>query len=1002
MNSQSVFVLIALLTGLFLLLLSLQAWKKHRITGTPAFVAFLLFIAFWSLIYAAELATSDPNLILLLNRMKYLGTAIIPLTWLVFATQYAQQHRMLNGYRLGLLLLIPIITQLLVWTNFNRLFWRRITFEQQYDLTIFTPVNGIWFWIQSIYGYVLILAGLWLLIRYTYSNRHIMPDKPRILILVAVVPLITNIIYLLNRDILLGFDITLFAYMITSLLIGWGLLRLRVLDVVPIAYESVVDNLPDGMLVLDTHNQISAINEPAIRLLNAPNSHLIGAPVHEVLPDLPDKLKVIISSDEDTQLELTLHDYFTEVRLSIVRDRGLRIKGRVLLLRDISAQRKAETALSKQREQFELIFNASPDAIAFTNANYQFLTVNPAFIELFGYLPQNVMKMHIYDIFASTSEFNRAPSNPDHLHEAVFKRHKGENFVGEMVGNALHKENNELMGYVAIIRDITERKRHEAERAYERNLLRTLIDNMTDAIAIKNSTGEYALCNIAFAKDMGHPKPQAIIGKTTQELTKPERANIINEEDEFVFREKRLFTQDVQRDGNDGKERWLHIIKFPLFESDGSVKQIVSITRDITEQKQSENNLNHQLQQLISLAQLDDTIGESLEIGAVAEISLRAAMNLSYAHAGYIAITSDDGDTVRIMEISDDYQEIDKNTVLAPDHSIVGKVLVDQEPMLVADVSIYQNYLADRAQTISQMVLPLVSQDRLIGVLNLECDHADTFDRSNFVLIQILSNRIAIALDNAQLYQRVTNQLSEVTSLNERLQTLETLKTDMLRIATHDLKNPLAVIQGFIKVFQADNDNLTEPQLDYIDLMESSAIRMENILTDILSLERIEQMADGTTMKVLDFRQMVESTLRELHPQAEESKINLACNIDEQANMRVKGDVSELREAVINLIGNAIKYTPENGNVYVTLKQDNSHISFLVADTGYGIPTDRQSQLFNPFFRAITPGTEHIEGTGLGLHLVKRIVERHGGEISFQSEEGEGSIFQFSLPLSLP
>lgn len=976
-------------------------------TGTPAFVAFLLAAAFWSLIYATELATHDSNLILLLNRIKYLGTAIIPITWLVFATQYTRQQRLLNGYRLGLLFLIPTVTQLLAWTNFNNLFWYHIGFEQQNNLTLFTPIYGIWFWIQSLYGYTLTLAGLWLLIRYTYANRQYMPDKPRILVLVAVVPLIANIVFLIFRNIFYGFDITLLAFMVSSLLIGWGLLRLRVLDVVPIAHESVVENLPDGLLVLDHHNQISAMNDPAIRFLNTPDTHLVGVSIFEILPDLLDDLRILIQSSEDTQQEITLGDYFIEVRLSIVKDRRGHIKGRVLLLRNITARRQAEAALSKQRERFELIFNASPDAIVFANANQQMLTVNPAFTTLFGYSQDDVARMKMHHIFASYSDFERATpdltetaTTTDQPREAIFKRKSSEKFVGETVGTALRNGNQEVIGYLGIIRDITERKRHETERSYERNLLRTLIDNMPDAIAIKNSTGEYALCNVAFARYMGHHKPMSIIGETTDVLVEKDFAATIEAEDEYVFREKRLFTKDVSRMDSQGQERWLHIIKFPLFETDGTVKQIVSITRDITEQKVNEANLNQQLKQLITLAKMDDAIGASLDIEAAAEISLRAAAQLSHAFAGFIAITEDDGDAVRVVELTGDYPEDFKNIVLRPDHGIVGQVLVNQEPILVQDVTQYPDYVEQFPQTQAQMSIPLISQERLVGILNLETDLADHFDKNRFVLIQILSNRIAVALDNARLYQHVLTQLAEVTNLNERLQNLEALKTDMLRIATHDLKNPLSVVQGFVAVLQADNDNLTEPQLDYIDLIGSSATRMENILTDILSLERIEQMADGTTMGSLDLRKLVESTIGELRSQADNNQIKLTCKLDILAGLHVNGDRSELKEAINNLIGNAIKYTPAGGSVHVTLKQDNNHVSFLVADTGYGIPADRQAQLFKPFFRAITPGTEHIEGTGLGLHLVSRIIERHGGEIRFQSEEGEGSIFQFTLPLS--
>jgi signal transduction histidine kinase len=113
----------------------------------------------------------------------------------------------------------------------------------------------------------------------------------------------------------------------------------------------------------------------------------------------------------------------------------------------------------------------------------------------------------------------------------------------------------------------------------------------------------------------------------------------------------------------------------------------------------------------------------------------------------------------------------------------------------------------------------------------------------------------------------------------------------------------------------------------------------------------------------------------------------------------VWGDAVELHEAAANFISNAIKYTPENGRIVVNVERSGSNAVFEVRDNGYGIPEDQQAQLFQPFYRADTKETQEIDGTGLGLHLVKNIVERHKGQIRFKSQRGEGSTFGFHLPI---
>ena len=112
----------------------------------------------------------------------------------------------------------------------------------------------------------------------------------------------------------------------------------------------------------------------------------------------------------------------------------------------------------------------------------------------------------------------------------------------------------------------------------------------------------------------------------------------------------------------------------------------------------------------------------------------------------------------------------------------------------------------------------------------------------------------------------------------------------------------------------------------------------------------------------------------------------------------VSGDDAQLYEAVTNLVNNAIKYTPEGGKIDIILRIENSHVEFVVKDTGYGIPDEKQKQLFRPFYRVKTEETLNIDGTGLGLHLVQNIIKRHNGEMIFNSIYGKGSTFGFTLP----
>ena len=162
---------------------------------------------------------------------------------------------------------------------------------------------------------------------------------------------------------------------------------------------------------------------------------------------------------------------------------------------------------------------------------------------------------------------------------------------------------------------------------------------------------------------------------------------------------------------------------------------------------------------------------------------------------------------------------------------------------------------------------------------------------------------------------------------------------------------------------------------------------------DILSLERIAELSGGYTDPV-DLSHIVQEVYAYYAARGEQQ---FSLSMPEEPVI-VYGADAELREAIDNLISNAVKYTPDDGQITVSLTADPDLALFEVTDTGYGIPKNQQQDLFKPFFRAKSRETRKITGTGLGLHLVRNIIERHNGEVHFESEEGQGSTFRVLLP----
>ncbi len=431
----------------------------------------------------------------------------------------------------------------------------------------------------------------------------------------------------------------------------------------------------------------------------------------------------------------------------------------------------------------------------------------------------------------------------------------------------------------------------------------------------------------------------------------------------------------------------------PLYGTDKEIVGAIGVATDVTERIIAEQALEKTIQRLTFLRRVDVELSESLDLDSVLTIAMDTALRVTSAQHGFIGLL--EGDQLRTVHAAGEYQ---KDTRFDFAEGVVGRALRTQEPQLVLDTTADADYIAEVPNSRAQMTIPLIHREHLIGVLNLETSRPELFTREAFDFLTMIASHLTVAIDNSQLYQVSQQQLEELHQLYMRVSDLEQLKTDMIRIAAHDLRNPLGIIKGYTALMLEDEAHLTEDQLDFLNSIETSSEKMLKIIGDILSLQRVESMQNKTNCDEVDLNELVGKLAHELQPQAERKKQQFTITLA-PTSAPICVDLSQVREAIDNIIGNAIKYTPDGGSVTVMMKTEGKRGVFEVRDTGYGVAPDEQARLFQPFFRASNARESSIEGTGLGLHLVKNIIERHGGKMRFQSKLGEGSTFGFELPL---
>jgi PAS domain S-box-containing protein len=667
-----------------------------------------------------------------------------------------------------------------------------------------------------------------------------------------------------------------------------------------------------------------------------------------------------------------------------------------------------EKIVRANERRYQALFENSNDAILIVGLDGVISIANERSAEMFGMSVDQLVGNNIMSYFRHTADrdrflqdlLNNTSNFP--LYECEFIRPVDAFFVAEVNQTVVHDADGVVLHFQIIVRDITARKRAEAQLAHDRNLLRTIIDSIPDSIFALDYSGRYILSNKAHYESLGQTL-ESILGKTTHDLFPPEVATAYAREDMSVMQMRRSLHVELPEETASGNMYWRDITKVPLFDDKGMVIGVAGIIRDITAAKTASEHLKELNNQLNLLHQIDNEVNSTLKMDYITASALDTAVRLSRANAGFIAVLR--GEEMRVASSIGDYGKDTTNYLLNYHYGITSRILVNQKPELILDVSQDLDYQPDIPSTKALMAIPLISQEQMVGIISLETSRPQYFTPDVFEFVKLVAARVSAGIDNARLYNMLQAKLSETETLYRQTDVLyqdksrlEQLKTDMIRIASHDLKNPLAIIKGYMALMQTDPD-LSAENIEFLGEIEKATRRMEKILEDILSLEKISQRSTENYVD-FDLQTHVQHAFSEFLPQAKNKLQNLQLHCDLSVMPIIKGDEAQLYEAIANLIGNAIKYTPNKGNVDVYLQIPNEkHILFKVVDNGYGVPAEMQESLFQPFFRAKTDETRAIEGTGLGLHLVKNIIERHGGKMLFTSEYGKGSMFGFELPL---
>ena len=401
--------------------------------------------------------------------------------------------------------------------------------------------------------------------------------------------------------------------------------------------------------------------------------------------------------------------------------------------------------------------------------------------------------------------------------------------------------------------------------------------------------------------------------------------------------------------------------------------------------KEAEDATRQRNRELSLLPEIGKELSARTDIKDIAHILLKRTAETLGAVQGHMLMVAQDGSVAERYQISVLESEIEQINL---QENLLQHVFETRQGVIVEDALDNEYWLmSENSQTRSAVVAPLFGRRDLLGLLFLTHEQENYFSLDHLLLLQAIASQAAIAIENVRLYQNVTNEQKQ----------LEKIKNEFIATASHDLKNPIMSISGYSNLLSKAGP-LNNQQEEFVGRIQHSTKNMLELVQNMLHLTEIDLKKSETNRESVDATALLKEIVGEFEMQATQKEQKLTLQ-SEVKSARIHVDVLQIKQAIRNLIGNAIKYTPNGGNITVIAKLVSGYFEVQVQDNGYGIPSADLPHIFDRFYRVRTGQTTEIEGNGLGLAIVKSIAEAHGGDVSVQSEAGKGSSFILDLPL---
>lgn len=410
-----------------------------------------------------------------------------------------------------------------------------------------------------------------------------------------------------------------------------------------------------------------------------------------------------------------------------------------------------------------------------------------------------------------------------------------------------------------------------------------------------------------------------------------------------------------------------HSIREALIELENQIARLEQIQRE-------------QLARLERIIEISRVLNSKLELQPLLQDIISAATELTGTEASSVLLVdSKSGDL--FFEAATGIKRYEVERVAVPRESIAGWIVENDSPLVIDDVTNdprWSQKVDNETGFVTRSILgaPLSVKDKVIGAIEvLNKKSKLPFSEDDLNTLTTLASQAAVAIENARLFQQ-SDQIADVV---------------------HELRTPLTSIVGYSKLLLATElDPQTRSQ--FLEVINREATRLGDMVNDFLDLARLESGRARLAYQPVDMRKVIDDAAAVIQPQAEENGLTLLLDVPPELPP-ILGDAQRMKQVLLNLASNAVKYNRESGQVRIVASVRGETIRIAVEDTGRGIRPEDMDKLFDKF-RRIEEAESAAKGTGLGLPITKQLIELHGGQIEVTSERGVGSTFAFTLPIA--